>query len=139
AEYGGLEAEDLSGDCYMWDIPLNVRYTFAPSRKLTGFISTGLTSYLLSDENYSFQVETGYGGRQQYTMNVKDGNNEWFSMVNVSLGLQQRFSDRFTIQLEPFAKIPLAGIGEGNIQLSSVGCFFAVEYRFGIRSSTSEY
>jgi len=128
-QYALFFVEDLSGDCYMWDIPLNVRYTFSPGRKLTMFASAGLSSYLMNDENYSFEVDTGYG-RQQYTMNIKNGNSEWLKMINVSIGIQKRLNTNFAVQLEPFVKIPRSGIGEGKVELTSFGCFFALQYSF---------
>jgi len=128
-EYNGYAADRVYGDCRMWDIPLNITYYLAPQKHTTFFISTGLSSYLMNEENYDYEVETGYG-THTYSMQVKKENNEWFKMLNISIGLQKQLNSRLALQVEPFVKVPLAGVGEGNIALSSFGGFFSMKYSF---------
>ncbi len=128
-DYNGYHADRAYGDCRMWDIPLNVNYYFTPSKRFSFFASAGLSSYLMNEENYDYEVDTAYG-TNTYTSQVIKENKEWFKTVNVSVGLQKQISSRLAIQVEPFVKVPLAGVGEGNISLASFGGFFSVRYNF---------
>lgn len=126
--YGYYQADEVYGDCRMWDIPLNFTYYNSPSKQYSFFFTVGSSSYLMNEENYTYKVETGYG-TVSYNKQVLKENNEWFKMLNLSVGVQKQFRERWAIQLEPFIKVPLAGVGEGNIQLSSFGSFFSIRYK----------
>jgi hypothetical protein len=127
--YSGYRADRASGDCRMWDIPLNVKYYFMPSKKYSFFASAGVSSYLMKEENYVFEVDTNQG-TNTYSKQIVNENKEWFKTLNVSFGMQKKINTRIAIQVEPFMKVPLAGVGEGNISLASFGSFFSVRYRF---------
>ena len=128
-DYNGYHADRAYGDCRMWDIPLNINYYFTPSKRFSFFASAGLSSYLMNEENYDYEVETAYG-KQTYSSQVIKENKEWFKTLNLSVGLQKQINTRFAIQVEPFVKVPLAGVGERNISLASFGGFFSVRYNF---------
>ncbi|MEO7989563.1 MAG: hypothetical protein ABI663_08490 [Chryseolinea sp.] len=128
-EYSGYHADRAYGDCRMWDIPLNVNYYFSPSKSYSFFASAGLSSYLMNEENYDFEVDTNQG-TNTYPKKYVNENKEWFKTLNVSVGLQKQINTRLVIQVEPFMKVPLAGVGEGNISLASFGSFFSVRYHF---------
>jgi hypothetical protein len=121
--------EQVQGDCRMWDIPLNLSYYATPSKPYSLFISAGLSSYLMNSENYNFELTSVYDGSQEYSMQVKNGNNEWFKIMNISVGLQGRLTNYLAFQIEPFLKIPLSEIGAGNVQLASFGSYFSLRYR----------
>jgi len=63
---------------------------------------------------------------------VNDGfmkvNKEWFKVMNVSLILQKKLNNRFYFEFEPFLKAPLAGVGEGEVSLVSLGAFFNLRF-----------
>ncbi len=128
-EYNNDQIDRVYGDCRMWDIPMNVNYYFAPSKNVSFFASAGLSSYLMKEENYDFEIDTNYGP-QTYSKKITNENNEWFKMLNVSIGLQKQINTRLGVQVEPFMKVPLAGVGEGNISLASFGSFFSLRYHF---------
>jgi hypothetical protein len=128
-QYDIYETDYVDGDCRMWDIPVTIRYHFFPSRSFSFFVSVGTSSYLMEEENYAFEVQSGYGN-QQYDMQVKNGNREWFKMMNLSIGIHKKLTDRFALQLEPFAKVPLSGVGAGRIELASFGTFLGIQYQF---------
>ena len=128
-EYSGYHADRAYGDCRMWDIPLNLNYYFTPSKSYSFFASAGLSSYLMNEENYDFEVDTNQG-TNTYPKKYVNENKEWFKTLNVSVGLQKQINTRLVIQVEPFMKVPLAGVGEGNISLASFGSFFSLRYHF---------
>ena len=111
----------------MWDIPINVYYNFPSRKQFSFYASAGLSSYLMNEENYVFYVESSYG-TYDYPMQVKGENNEWFKTLNVSAGMQYRMNRIFSLQFEPTLKAPLAGVGEGEVSLVSLGAFLNLRY-----------
>jgi hypothetical protein len=114
----------------MWDVPVMLYYTFSPERTWSVYAGLGASSYLMSKENYIYYVEGGYGNVYTYEQTIRGKNNEWFSMLNLSIGLNKQLNTRWAIQLEPFYKAPLAGVGEGDVSLASFGAFFNLKYNF---------
>lgn len=126
---GGYDYEitELYGDCRVIDIPINVYYTFFPDRSFSIKAGLGFTSYIMLQEDYTYYVDNPYGP-DEYHQSISNENNEWFKMLNVSVMLQKRLSNRFYLEFEPFLKAPLAGVGEGEVSLVSMGAFFNLRF-----------
>ena len=111
---------NASGTCYMWEIPLNVRYTFNPDAKTKWFGTAGVSTYLMSKENYSFEIQkntyTWY-----YSWNNKQPSQYPFSIVNLSAGFEQRLGRVGSLRVEPYVRLPLGGIGTGKLPIMSAG------------------
>ena len=123
-----VHASMLNGDCRILDIPLNLTYYVPSARKTSVFITGGLSSYIMLKENYIYTVKRN-NNYYEYEENYSHKNNEWFSMLNLSVGVQHQVTKRWFVQAEPFLKAPLKGIGEGKVNLVSVGVFASVKYR----------
>lgn len=121
------KASRLDGDCRILDIPINVTYYIFPHRRTSLFVSIGSSSYIMLKEQYVYTV---WANQQeyQYEENFSHKNNEWFSMLNLSIGIQQRLGKRFFAQAEPFLKAPVSGVGEGKVNLMSTGIFLSLKY-----------
>lgn len=128
--YNGQQPDKTDGDCRILDIPLNISYTFNTGKTIQFYISAGISSYIMNEENYNFHYDGSYGDPYTYSTTVKGKNNELFSVLNFSLGVQKQISSRWAIQLEPFVKHSLTGIGEGNLSLNSIGGFINLRYSF---------
>jgi|APTNR8051073442_1049403.scaffolds.fasta_scaffold00003_156 hypothetical protein len=126
---GGYDYDvtELYGDCRVIDIPINVYYTFFPERSFSIKAGIGFTSYIMLQEDYTYYVDNPYGP-DEYSQSISNENNEWFKMLNVSVMLQKRLSNRFYLEFEPFLKAPLAGVGEGEVSLVSMGAFFNLRF-----------
>ena len=130
--YPPSKLEYVKGNCGMWEIPLSIRYDFATTRKNSFFASLGLSSYLMKKEEYTFYMEynTGWGTfiapKGPYSYN--NGNLYLLSIASISAGMEHQFSKGFSLQVEPFMKIPLTGVGLGNLQLNSYGVSFSLRY-----------
>lgn len=127
--YGRYTAEFAEGHCRMWDIPVNVHYYFPASGKLLFFGTLGVSSYLMNRENYVYYPDATDRSRKYYA-EIRNENREWFKILNLSVAAQVQVNSRLYLQLEPFIKAPLAGVGEGNISLSSFGTFLSFKYQF---------
>lgn len=121
--------EYVTGDCSMWEIPLSLRYDFPMGNKITFFVNGGLSSYLMKNESYEIYYH-GWGASSGYVQPWSKPNSDkyWFSVANISAGIEHQFSKNFSIQAEPFVKIPFSGIGLGNLQLNSYGVSFSLRY-----------
>ncbi|MFP5041260.1 hypothetical protein [Parasediminibacterium sp. JCM 36343] len=120
--------EDVVGYCRMWDVPLVVRYTVKETQKASFFISAGLSSYFMKKENYSYAY---YIGGNKYTYNASYSNSPSYllSIADFSIGMDEHISPHFNLHIEPYAKLPLKGIGFGSMQISSYGLNLALQYK----------
>ncbi|MEJ1240840.1 outer membrane beta-barrel protein [Chryseolinea sp. T2] len=122
-----LHAKMLNGDCRILDIPLNVTYYMLPGRKTSLFVTVGSSSYIMLNEEYVYTV-THNNKDYEYVESYSHENNEWFSMLNLSTGIQHQVGKRWFVQGEPFLKAPMKGIGAGKVNLVSAGVFVSVKY-----------
>lgn len=111
---------NVDGTCYMWEIPVNVRYNFNTSPRMKWFATAGLSTYLMSKENYTYQYESTWGTGDS-SWNIQKPSQYWFTIVNLSAGFEQRIGKLGSLRLEPYARIPLSGIGTGNLHIVSAG------------------
>jgi hypothetical protein len=126
--YGSYTADSMVGACRVLDIPINIYYRFFPQSKFSMFSGIGLSSYIMLEEDYTYTFNYP-SGSQSYSFNFEKRNNEWFKMLNVSIGAEYQLSKRIFLQAEPFLKAPLNGIGEWDVKLSSVGVFMGIKYK----------
>lgn len=127
-EYGYYTADLVEGNCQMWDIPLTLNYYFPTKRSVQFFTSIGASSYIMNEEDYVYYPDES-NRALRYSATIENKNKEWFKVINVSIGIQKQLSETWFVQVEPFVKAPLAGLGEGNIALSSLGTFLSIKYQ----------
>jgi|SRR5689334_18302064 len=122
-----VNLKDVTGNCSMYDIPLNVRYNLVAKKSSNIFISAGLSSYLMKKEQYSYFYyyngvpttrDRGYPTSDDYL----------FSIINFSAGFEKKLNKSFSLQVEPFFKQTLTGVGFGSISLNSTGIYFSLRY-----------
>ena len=116
--------QKIEANCLVYEIPLNVLYSFPKSKKHNWFVGGGLSSYLMKEETYDYLYKYPNGQVQYHTLEYKNKNAHFFSVANLSGGYQYHFSDRFSLMAEPYVKIPLSGVGQGKVQLNSGGILF---------------
>jgi len=123
-----VQLEKVDGYCRMWELPLLARYTFSPASKTAFFASTGLSSYFMKKQGYTYSYKSnGIPGTSYWTNDSTF--NHVFSILHISAGFEKSFGKHMNWQIEPYAKIPLGGVGFGNIRLSSFGINLTVQYR----------
>jgi hypothetical protein len=120
--------ETVDGFCTMWEIPLLARYTFDTKTKTRAFVSSGLSSYLMTRENYNyFYYYNGLPIRRN--ANYPDGKTHPFSILKLSVGWIRQVNKNASLVVEPFANLPLNGLGFGSAKLSSFGIYFSYQFR----------
>lgn len=123
-----FKMETVTGTCDMWDIPLMGTYHFKYNGKGNYFASLGTSSYFMKRENYSYLY---YVNNQTYNRSASypSTDQHLFALVHISGGIEKPMGKHLTGIIEPYAKIPLGGVGFGNIELSSFGVNFSLTYK----------
>ncbi|KAA5546522.1 hypothetical protein [Adhaeribacter rhizoryzae] len=129
--YNKHQPDDISAVCYVLDIPVNIGYNIWQGNIAVVAVNTGLSSYIMKDEEYTYKY-LPYGGGNGYNSyyEVKNKNRHLFSIYNLSGYYGRRLAPGITAGVEPFVKVPLAGVGAGKIKLTSAGIFFSLSYRY---------
>lgn len=125
-KYGVPEYSE--GQCTVLEIPLNLRYDVVvrPTHRL--FVSSGLSSYLMLSEVYKFTYkQNNYYQTAQYA--VPDPGTHFMSVFNISFGMEYWVNHRLSLQAEPFARIPLEGIGFNQINLLTKGISISLAFK----------
>jgi len=115
----------VSADCNVLDIPLNVNYKIFNKKKLSVSLNTGLSSYFMLKEKYQFT--TGQGDAQKVSnLELNNQNQHLFGIANVSVSFDHQITPAVSVGVQPFAKLPLTGIGYGDASLKSAGVSFSL-------------
>ena len=120
-----VRLDEVEGYCKMYDIPVNIRYDLTNGNKHRYFVSTGLSSYLMKKEDYHYYYQYTNGSPGYRHRSGNSTARHWASIVNISAGFEQKIGRRFSLQAEPYFKIPLTGVGFGNLKLNSYGVYLS--------------
>lgn len=128
----------VEGNCSMWDIPVNVRYDFSFNNKRRWFASTGLSTYLMDKEDYDIYYRWNGGPTYSQPWPSDSNSTYLFSIWNLSAGMERSLGKRFSLQAEPYLKVPLRDLGKGNIRMNSYGILFTLKYKPFLQSKRSD-
>ena len=115
----------LDGNCSMFEIPVDIRLDFATKKNHGFFAKTGLSSYLMTSENYTFNYPNYSRPWKNDTLK-----NNIFSILQVSGGYERVINDKTKIRVEPYVKIPLQGVGKGDMPIASFGIYIGITHSF---------
>jgi cytoskeletal protein RodZ len=115
-----ITLNNVNGTCNMWEIPLNLRYTFNPASKTRWFATAGFTTYLMTKENYTYNY-TSSGWTDDSNRTIKKPSQYPFSIIGLSAGFEQRLGKIGNLRIEPYLRIPLTGMGAGKLPIMSTG------------------
>jgi hypothetical protein len=118
---------NIDGNCNMLEIPVNIRYDFAAEKNHSFFAKAGLSSYLMMKDHYSWTSPPPYNYPVYKSYNAPSN---IFSILQLSAGYERAISSSINVQVEPYVKIPLAGVGTGSMPISSVGIYFGITHSF---------
>lgn len=125
----GDQPDRVIGECDILDIPFNLRFYPLEGKLQRVFASVGLSSYLMLKEHYELEYkDTGTGYPYTHEIDVNGANNHFFGVANFSVGYERKLAKQLSIQVEPYFKVPLNGVGEGDISLKSTGLFVGLKF-----------
>ncbi len=114
--------EKIEADCKVYEIPLLLSYQFGNKSKSNWMATAGISSFLMKEEVYDYYYKPyPTAPVRTYKRTIKDENNHFFSVVTLSAGYQRKFGNKVSLIAEPYLKLPLAGVGYGNVKLNSAG------------------
>ncbi|WP_224996632.1 outer membrane beta-barrel protein [Cesiribacter sp. SM1] len=129
----GYAPDYVDASCGVIDIPLNLRYYLYQKNRHRFFVSTGASSYLMQREEYYMVYDSYY--YDDYTYEVRNEHRHFMAAWNLSLGYERAISERWSLQAEPFLKVPIKGVGAGTAKLNSMGFFIHLKYNFMRRTN----
>ncbi|MDP3468758.1 MAG: outer membrane beta-barrel protein [Daejeonella sp.] len=122
-------SRQIDADCQVIDIPINMNVLLSRTKKTGIVASAGLSSYIMLSEKYNFiynSTPTYPSAGREYT--IKNANQHILSIVNLSVGVEKPIGNQSSIVIQPYAKLPLSGIGQGATELKSFGIGFQLNY-----------
>jgi hypothetical protein len=119
---------DVMADCRVLDIPLNISYQVYHKGINQLSIGTGLSSYFMLSEKYTYSYASNLSGVSGYE--VKNQNRHLFGVMNINATYQRRINSKFGLNVQPYMKLPLTDIGYGRVNLKSTGVAFGASWYF---------
>lgn len=117
----------VAANCRMIDIPLNVNYQVYNRFGNKFTVGTGLSSYIILWEDYTFNYSDPYAyGPSNYS--VVNRNRNILGILNLDATYEHRIDSRFGIAIQPYYKIPLSNVGVSQVRLESAGVAVGVSW-----------
>ena len=93
----------VDGYCKMWEVPLLFRYTMPKANGNSFFLSAGLSSYFMTNENYNYYYK--YLGTPMVKNNsYNSSDTHILSIIHLSAGFSKPVGKAWDMQMEPYAK-----------------------------------
>ncbi|MEM6316276.1 MAG: hypothetical protein AAF960_01325 [Bacteroidota bacterium] len=126
----GVLPQAVTANCDVLELSLIQSY-FPKGHTRKGFyVNAGLTSYLMLEEVYNYSYENPpTNARMRWA--TQNTNRHWMGIGEVSFGYNLPFTDKSSLQIAPYAQLPLTGVGHGQLKLFSSGVL--VRYNFHVR------
>ncbi len=123
-----IKSLKIDADCLIFDLPLSLRFDLLHHQSNALYAIAGISSFLMNSEVYNYHITTQSNWYYKSLMKYR-GNFDWFSSINLSVGFEQRLFRYFYLQAEPYAKLPIAGVGAGSVKLYSLGLQVGLKYQ----------
>ncbi|MEO6668595.1 MAG: porin family protein, partial [Ferruginibacter sp.] len=110
----------VTGQCSMYEIPLNLRYSFREKQSASWFIVGGISSYLMNKEKYEYDI-IYMGTSYPYSHDYKSHENQFAAVINLSVGYTRKIGRLGDLRIEPYLKFPVSKVGTGELPIQSGG------------------
>lgn len=118
--------DEVFANCKVYEIPVLLTYNFKTVKKHNWFATTGLSSFLMKTETYTYYYTNPAGYYTNKTYTFTNQNKHYFAVLTLSGGYRYNINKRFTLDAAPYLKLPLAGVGYGKVKLNSAGALFTL-------------
>lgn len=128
--YQNVKMLYVDGNCKMLTVPLNIRYNVIAGQNSNWFIAGGMSSYFMNQEHYdyTYQYYNEPPKTKGYTYKVLEKN--WMTVININVGFEKSLWKKYHFRVEPYFRLPVSGMGTGNLSLSSGGIYLGFGRRF---------
>lgn len=124
--YNPQQLENVDAVCEILEVPLFIQYSLWNQGRNRLWLSNGLSSYWMRREEYHYQYKNP--GSYPKSALIEKENRHLFSVVSIGLALERSINKHLSLELEPYLKVPLGGVGYGKVTLYSSGAYFSVKY-----------
>jgi len=111
----------VDGDCKMFEIPISIKYDITNSYKSNFFVTGGLSSYIMKQEDYTMVYGYTSGSTSTHYYPYKNSSKNFFAEIRLTGGYAFKLPAQFSVRVEPYLNIPVAGVGYGKLNLMSAG------------------
>jgi hypothetical protein len=111
------------------EIPLLLRVNLANRKRYNFFVSGGLSSYFTTKEKNEITFHRQSGEEIRHRDSDEPCNNI-FSIFHLSAGYELKLNAKNAFRFEPYLKLPLSGIGEGGLPVTSSGIYINFTHSF---------
>jgi hypothetical protein len=118
----------VNGDCKMIEVPVNIQYTFLSRNKNSWYGDAGISSYFMGREYYNYDL-SDWGNSYQTSLEYNNHIKNWFSVANFGIGYERSLGLKTNLRIEPFIKVPVSGVGTGNLAITSTGLYIGLTRR----------
>jgi hypothetical protein len=116
----GKDVKSLEGSSTIIEVPIKFKYDFLTTKNSSLFASAGAISYFLTNETNDYILLVN-GAEMNMTSSYTEGSRYFAAALNVSIGYERYFNHSIALRIEPYAQIPLKGIGVGTMEVLSTG------------------
>ncbi|MDA9555656.1 hypothetical protein N9R54_05405 [Pelobium sp.] len=121
---------NINASCNILEVPVSLSYQLLKFKKSSIDINAGLSSYFMLKEQYKFEYLPS-SGYNDYSFTRINRNQHYFKVLHLSSTYYLPIKkSSYNFGIEPYAKLPLAGVGEGKVALKSYGLNLLFNYQF---------
>ncbi|MBE7178867.1 MAG: hypothetical protein INR69_20870 [Mucilaginibacter polytrichastri] len=118
----------IDASCNVLELPMRVSYALGAGKRSDFKINGGISSYFMLKEVYDFAY-TPQSGRPEFYLIKNNANQHVLSVAEISATYSIRPKNSpIQFGIEPYLKLPLAGVGEGKVKLNSTGVNLNITY-----------
>lgn len=116
----------VNGSCRVIDIPIYLSYRVAETKRWRFGAFTGLSNYIMLDQEYKYQFDQPYNGSSSSWSSDENLTLKW-SVLNLGVSAEYFINRQLSISLEPYMQAPLQQIGWANVSLFGTGALFTLK------------
>lgn len=121
----------VEASCEVLEIPLQASFTVMEDNHRSIDLNAGMSSYFMLKEDYTFKYTEASGYKDRF-QEVNNENQHYFGVIDLSATYYIKLKkEKFRLGVEPYVKIPVTGVGEGNVNLKSSGVALKLRYDLG--------
>lgn len=119
--FAGRPVNNIAADCNVTELALGVRYNFKPSGKQLFFLTAGVASIQMNNEDYDYDYINLAGVRANHTVSYKSNHWFWLSAGYLGAGYQRNINNQLALTANTYYQFPLDGVGDGKMKIYSIG------------------
>ena len=93
--------------------------------------SLGFASLLMKKETYDYHYERWNGMAAYSEHSYQTGIFHPFASAYLGAAYNYKLNRKLSVSAAPFLKVPLYGVGEGNVKITSTGLMMGLQYELG--------